>query len=110
MFPGMNPRDVEKAMRRMGIQQQSIEATEVLIRTTGKIIRVSNPQVAKINMMGQQTFQVSGKIEEIDESPEITSEDIAAVVQQANCSEEEAKKALEQSSGDIAEAILKLQS
>ena len=106
----MNPRDVKKAMQRMGIQQQDIDATEVLIRTAGKTIRISNPQVAKVNMMGQQTFQVSGKIEEIDETPEITTDDVSAVVAQANCSEEEAKKALEESSGDIAEAILKLQS
>lgn len=94
----------------MGIQQVDIDATEVLIKTTGKTIRISNPQVAKINMMGNQTFQVSGQIEEIDETPEITNDDIAAVVSQANCSEGEAKKALEETSGDIAEAILKLQS
>ncbi len=106
----MNPRDMKKAMQRMGIQQTDIDATEVLIRTNGKTIRISNPQVAKINMMGQQTFQVSGTINEIDELPSITSDDILAVVQQANCSEEEAKKALEESSGDIAAAILKLQS
>jgi nascent polypeptide-associated complex subunit alpha len=110
MFPGMNPRDVEKAMRRMGIQQQTIDATEVLIRTSGKTIRISKPQVAKINMMGQQTFQIAGNIEEIDETPPISEEDIAAVVQQANCSAEEAKHALEESEGDIAQAILKLQS
>ncbi len=110
MFPGMNPRDVKKAMQRMGIQQQDIDATEVLIKTSGKTIRVTNPQVAKINMMGQQTFQVSGTIEEIDESPSISDDDISAVVSQANCSEQEAKQALESTSGDIAEAILKLQS
>ena len=106
----MNPRDVKKAMQRMGIQQQDIDATEVLIKTSGKTIRVSNPQVAKINMMGQQTFQISGTIEEIDEALSITGDDIAAVVSQANCSEEKAKEALEETSGDIAEAILKLQS
>jgi len=109
MFGGMNPKDIEKAMKRMGIQQQEVDATEVLIRTTGKTIRISNPKVAKINMMGQHSFQISGQVEEIEETPEITSDDVAAVMQQANCSEQEAKDALKETSGDIAQAILKLQ-
>ncbi|HIH91218.1 TPA: nascent polypeptide-associated complex protein [Candidatus Woesearchaeota archaeon] len=110
MIPGMNPRDMQKAMQRMGIKQQEIDATEVVIRTTGKTLVIRSPQVVRINMMGQDSFQVSGRVEEADEAPQISGEDVQAVVQQANCSEEEAKKALEESGGDIAAAILKLQS
>ena len=110
MIPGMNPRDMQNAMKRMGIKQEQIDATEVIIRTTGSTLIIRNPQVAKINMMGQESFQVVGRVEEVDDAPAISDEDVQAVVQQANCSEEEAKSALEGSKGDIAAAILKLQS
>ena len=35
-MPGMNPRMMKQAMKRMGIQQQDIEATEVIIKTPAK--------------------------------------------------------------------------
>src|SRR3989338_3799427 len=105
----MNPRDVQNAMKRMGIKQVEIDAKEVLIRTSGKTILISNPSVAKVDMMGQVSYQISGAASEIDEEPESyepTDEDISMVVSQANCSQEEAKKALLESGGDIAAAIL----
>jgi len=55
-------------------------------------------------MGGKETFQISGDI--IESS--INDEDIKTVSEQAGVSEEEAKKALKESSGDLAEAILKL--
>ena len=111
IFPGMNPRDVQKAMKRLGIQQQEIDATEVIIRTADKEIVITEPQVSKVNMMGQETFQVVGKIHERAKStvPEITADDVKTVMEQANVSQDKAKKALEESKGDIAEAIMKLQ-
>ncbi len=110
MIPGMNPREMQKAMQRMGIKQEEIDATEVIIRTEKKTFLIRNPKVAKINMMGQESFQVIGKIEEIEQAIGINDGDIEAVIMQANCSRDEAKNALEQSEGDIAAAILKLQS
>ena len=110
MFPGMNPRDVQKAMKRLGIRQEEIDVQEVIIRTPDKNIIIKNPHVSKVNMMGQETFQVSGEITEIDNSAaEINEDDIATVMEQTNCTREEALEALEQSSGNLAEAILKLQ-
>ncbi len=94
----------------MGIKQDEIKATEVLIRTPTKTLIVRNPTVAKINMMGQESLQVSGTIEEIEEAPAISDEDIDAVIQQANCSRKEAEHALKETGGDIAAAILRLQS
>ena len=110
MLPGMNPRDMQNAMKRMGIKQEEIDASEVIIRAAGKSLVIRNPQVAKITMMGQESFQVSGKVEEMEEPPQISDEDVQAVVQQANCSEQEARNALQESEGDIAAAILRLQS
>ena len=55
-------------------------------------------------MMGQESLQISGEIEEEG----IPEEDIKIVAEQAKVSEKEAEKALKESNGDIAEAILKL--
>lgn len=106
----MNPRKMQQMMKKMGMQQQEIPATEVIIRTEDKEIVITEPSVSKVNMMGQETFQVSGQIKEreISSEPEISEEDIKTVTEQAECNEEEAKKALEETSGDLAEAILKL--
>jgi nascent polypeptide-associated complex subunit alpha len=110
MIPGMNPRKMQQMMKQLGIQQQDIPAQEVIIKSEGKEIHVLNPQVSKINMMGQETFQISGDVQErtIDTSPDISDEDIEMVCQQTGCREEDARKALIESHGDIAEAILKL--
>ena len=111
MFPGMNPRDVQKAMKRLGIKQEEIVAEEVIIRTHDKDLLIKNPQVSKVNMMGQETFQVVGDIIEIEKTGKIdvNKEDIATVMEQTDCTKEEALGALEQSNGNLAEAILKLQ-
>lgn len=110
MFPGMNPRKMQQMMKRMGIQQKEIDATEVIIRAGDKEIVITEPSVAKVNMMGQETFQISGNVQEreISSDPEIKEDDIKTVAGQAAVSEEDAKKALEESKGDIAAAILSL--
>ena len=111
MFPGMNPRKLAQAMKRMGIQQVEIPATEVIIKTEDKEIVITNPQVSKVNMMGQQTYQIVGEEHEreISTEPKITEEDIKTVMEQANVNEEKAKEALEAANGDIAKAIMDLQ-
>ena len=108
----MNPRKVQQMMKQMGIQQVDIPAIEVIIRTSDKEIIITNPSVAKVNMMGQQNFQISGEISErsISSTPDISEEDIKTVMEQANVNSEIAKKALEESQGDLAEAILNLSS
>ena len=110
MFPGMNPREMQKAMKRLGIQQEEIEAHTVIIKTEGMDLIFHNPQVSKVNMMGQNTYQIVGEPEEVDNSKtEISDEDIGTVAEQANVSKEEALEALQETNGNIAEAILKLQ-
>lgn len=110
MFPGMNPKLVKQAMKKMGIKQEEIEATEVIIKTNDKEIIITNPSVAKVDMAGQESFQISGEVEEkpLSAEPEINEEDIKTVMQQTNCSEEEAKKAISQAKGNLAEAIMNL--
>ncbi len=110
MFPGMNPRQMQQAMKRMGIQQTEIDATEVIIKCPDKEIIISNPSVSKVNMMGTMTFQVSGQAQErpLSAEEEIKEEDVKTVAEQASVSEEEARNALEKNKGDLAKAILSL--
>lgn len=111
MMPGMNPRQMQAMMRKMGIQQKDIDAVTVIIRTADHELIFDNPQVAKVNMMGQETYQVVGspRIEEIDSTPEISEEDIQTLMSQTNVSEDEAREALLKNKGDIAAAILELE-
>jgi nascent polypeptide-associated complex subunit alpha len=106
----MNPRQMEAAMRKMGIAQENIDAEEVIIRTKKEDIHIKNPSIQKIKAMGQISYQISGKEETVERSAaaEITEDDIKTVMEQANVSKENAKSALEKSKGDIAEAILYL--
>lgn len=111
-MPGMNPRKMQQAMKRLGIKQEEVDATEVIIKTPEKEIVVTNPSVAKVNMMGQETFQVAGNITEraLSTEPNINEDDVKTVMEQADCSKEEAEKAIKQAKGDLAEAIMKLKS
>ncbi len=100
----MNPRDLQKAMKKMGMKQEEIDANEVIIKCGDKDLVVKNPQVTKIKMMGQETIQVVGDITEVEQEA-FNKEDIKTVMDQTGCDEEEAKSLLEQE-GDIAAAIL----
>src|SRR3989304_8284999 len=104
MFPGMNPKAMEQAMKRMGIKQQEVPASEVIIKSEGKDIIITNPNVVRVNMMGQDSFQISGTIEEREAAAEISEEDVKTVAEQASVSEGEARSALESTKGDLAEA------
>jgi nascent polypeptide-associated complex subunit alpha len=102
----LNPKDMERAMRRMGMQTQSIEAEEVVIKTAEKDIVLLNPQVTKVSVMGQMTFQIMG--EETERPREKFSEDdVRMVMQKAGVDHAAARKALSEE-GDIASAILRL--
>ncbi len=110
MMPGMNPRQMKKMMQRMGIQQQDIDADLVTIKFNNKEIVISDPSVVKVNMMGQETFQITGKVSERVLEPEISEEDIKTVMQKAKVSKEKAEKALKDNKGDLAKAIIELSS
>jgi len=113
-MPNINPKQMQQAMKRMGIQQQDIDAYEVIIKCKDENIVIKNPSVQKVNMMGQKSYQISGEeeiesleVEDSEEMVEITDDDINTVAEQAHISKEDAKAALEESAGDIAAAILK---
>ncbi len=107
---GMNPRQMKKMMQRMGIQQQDIDADLVIIKSGNKETIISKPNVVKVNLMGQETFQITGNISEREAStePEINEDDVKTVMEQAGVDEEKARAALEASEGDLAKAIIEL--
>jgi len=110
MIPGMNKRQAEQMMRQLGMKSEEIEAIEVTIKTPQKEIIISNPNVTKINMMGQDTFQVVGRITEraLSSEPDISDDDIQTVIDSTNTSREEALRAIKEANGDLAKAILEL--
>src|SRR4030043_1935046 len=104
------PSNVDGTPHLYGIQQEEIDAKEVIIRLEDREIVISKPSVTKVNMMGQDTYQVVGEESErsLDAKPDISEDDVATVAEQAGVSKEQARKAIEESEGDLAEAILKL--
>lgn len=102
----MDPKQMAKMMKQMGIDTSTLNAKKVIIELEEKTLEILNPQVVKVSMQGQDTFQVSGAYTEISK---ISEEDVKMVAEQASVSQEDAKKALEEAGGDIAQAILKLQ-
>jgi nascent polypeptide-associated complex subunit alpha len=105
---GINPRMMKQAMQRMGIRSEDIAASEVIIRCADKEIVITNPSVSKVNMMGQNTYQVVGVEEERPLGVEISEEDITTVMDQADVTHDIAKAAIEKHHGDLAAAILSL--
>ncbi len=115
MHRRVNPREARRMMQRMGMNMNAMtDVKEVVIRTTGKELTIEEPEVAILELQGQKIFQIAGgKItEKTMESSlkEIPEEDVRLVADQTGKSTEEAKQALEESEGDLAKAILLLQS
>jgi len=110
----INPREARRMMQRMGMKMDTIgDAEQVVIKTVSKEITIESPEVAILEVQGQKIFQITGgKITEkaIERKLAIPEEDIRLVADQSGKSIEEAKKALEESGGDLAKAILLLQS
>jgi nascent polypeptide-associated complex subunit alpha len=111
----MNPRNAKRMMQRMGMNMGEMpEVEEVIFKTSEKEIVVENAQVAVIDMGGQKIFQVTGEVSERalqtqSAKPAIAEEDAQLVADQTGKSLEDAKRALESSDGDLAKAILLLQ-
>lgn len=92
------------------------DVEEVVFKMGRKEMIVEDPEVAILNLKGQKVFQVTGgKITEralVREEEMVTApeEDVRLVADQTGGTVEEARRALEESGGDLAKAILLLQS
>jgi len=110
----VNPREAKRMMQRMGLSMDAIpDVEQVVIKTSGKEITIEEPEVAIMEVQGQKIFQVAGgKITEkaAERKLVVPEEDVRLVADQTGKSLEEARKALEECEGDLAKAILLLQS
>jgi len=110
----ISPREARRMMQRMGMRMDVIpEVEQVVIKTNSKEITIEEPEVAVLDVQGQKIYQVTGgKITEkaLERKLAIPEEDVRLVADQTGKSLEEARKALEECEGDLAKAILFLQS
>jgi nascent polypeptide-associated complex subunit alpha len=107
----ISDRQARRMLERMGVDIEPLpDVKEVIIKTNSKDIIIKNPDVSEMKAKGMRIFQVMGEAieERVTEAPKFSEEDVLLVAQQANVSKEVAAKALEESNGDLAKAILKL--
>ena len=114
----VSARELQKLLKRLGIatQAQELKATRVVIELEdGRRLVAENPQVMMLRLGGNTlvnimapSFEEEKPVVEEVEKPKFTEEDVRLVAEQAGVSPEEARKALEETGGDIAEAILRL--
>ena len=68
-------------MKQMGIKQEEIDALRVVIeKSDGKIV-IEPAQVTKINMQGQESFQITGEIREENNEEEFSEQDIETIME-----------------------------
>ena len=105
---GLNPKKMQAMMKQLGLSQEEINALRVIIEKENSRIIIENPSVTKIEMNGQESFQISGDTRE-ESGFIISEEDIKTIMEKTGAPEKQARKVLEETH-DIADAILKLSS
>ena len=106
---GMNPRKMKQMMKQMGIDVENIDNVEqVIIKTSEKNIVFNDATVSIMVVKGDKTYQITGTPQEVPRETEISEDDTKLVAEQTGATKEDSYKALKQTDGDIAEAIIKL--
>ncbi len=114
MFPGIggkgvSPKKMKQMMKQMGINIEEIDGVEeVIIKTGDREIFFLDASVTVMDAQGSRSYQVVGTAQERPREVSIPDSDVDLVVAQTGCSPEEARAALQESGGDLAEAIVKL--
>ncbi|MCK5040093.1 MAG: hypothetical protein KAR87_03935 [Candidatus Aenigmarchaeota archaeon] len=114
----VNPKQMQKMMQQMGMNTKELDATEVRIICPDKTIIIENPNVQKITVQGQTSFQITGTETEVDnsqlelesgeeEKEAFSDEDIKMIMEQTGKTRDKVEKVLEET-GDIAETIMML--
>lgn len=109
-------RDAKRMMEKMGMKLDQIDGvTEVLIRTPTREIVIEDPTVTSVIVQGQRMYQITGGSTH-ERSPtaesasaEVPDDDVKLVAGQTGKTLDEARVALKESGGDLAEAIVRLQ-
>ncbi len=111
MMPNMDPRMLKRMMDSMGIKNTEIDTIRVILECPDKDIIIEGPNVSIIEAQGTKTYQITGgDISEKDKSKvEINEDDIKFLEEQTGVlNKDKIKKAIEDSNGDMAQAILLL--
>jgi len=111
MGGGMDPRQMSMMMKKLGIDVKDIpDVQEVVIRTPGKDYVFKEASVSVMKAQGVETWQVSGTPVEVEHEVRLaaSAEDVAIVMEQTDCGEATARRMLEETNGDLAEAIVRL--
>jgi len=113
MFPGlgkgMSPRKMQQMMKQMGISVTEIEdVEEVIIRTADSEIVFDDAAVSIMDAAGTRIYQLTGTPHERARELVVPDEDIQLVIEQTGADEDAAREALEESGGDLADAIMRL--
>jgi len=107
MMPNIDPKQMARMMKQMGINTTELAAERVIIETPDEKLIIEPAQVTKISAQGQDSFQISGPVRT---EQSIRKEDVELVAEKASCSVQDAETALKESDGDIAQAIMNLTS
>ncbi|UZE91910.1 MAG: nascent polypeptide-associated complex protein [Methanosarcinales archaeon] len=106
---GMNPRRLQQMMKQMGINIEELSGVEeVIIKTADSEIVFSDAQVTIMGAQGMRTYQITGTPETHPRELKVPEEDVTLVAGQTGVSADEARAALKDAKGDLAEAIMKL--
>ncbi len=134
----INPNELRKMLKRMGVGNLNVEelsaAKVVIYLRNGSVLEVPNPNVAAIKMQGMVIYQVQASERDVKTTPSspqqqaapaqssiimsrpptapepaVSEEDVRLIMDQTGATRDDAVKALKESGGDLAEAILKLQ-
>jgi len=118
---GLNPSKMKQMMEQMGIDIEEIDAEEVVIKTPDEELVFSDAEVQLMDAQGQETYQVVGSPEsrergasggsESDSGADegIPQDDIDLVAQRTGAGEDAAREALEETDGDLAAAVERLE-
>lgn len=103
---------MRRMMGRMGMDMNEVPGVlEVLIRTESKEIVVSKPKVSELQSKENVTFvvQADGYEERELEAPSYSEDDVEMICIRANVDRETAIAALADADGELATALLRLQ-
>jgi Nascent polypeptide associated complex NAC len=100
---------MKQMMKQMGMEMEPIEGiTRVVISTTAGEYIFDQADVVAVKMQGVTTYQLNGEARFVPATPQIPEDDVRLVMAQTGVSEEKARATLQETKGDIAEAILRL--
>ena len=131
---GMNPRKMKQMMKQMGIDVEELDAERVVIETAEADLVFEGPQVTKMDAQGQETYQIVGSPEAVENAGAggtagaveggdaagdaatdaaddggIPDGDVELVAERAGVPKSTARETLEDNDGDLAAAIAALE-